>query len=359
MKIDLFEEMKKYGVEQLVINYDEATGLKSIIAINDTTMGPAIGGCRMKEYDSVDDAIVDAIRLSEGMKYKNALANTGYGGGKTVIIGDSKEKTPLQFRAFGRFVETLNGRYYSGPDVGTTGEDIVHALSESKYFIGLPEEYGGGDTSLPTAYGVLVGMKASANKVYGDDSLEGLTVVVQGVGKVGQNLVDLLIEEGAKVKITDIGGDKVEALVKKYPQIEVVKSENIYKEECDIFSPCALGGILNDDTIPELKCKIISGSANNQLLELEHGQMLHDRDILFAPDFVVNSGGLLQAVDELERDDVNKDRVMAKVEHIYDVVSEIFEISEREDIPTYQAAIDLGQDYIDTVGAIKRKYINK
>ena len=237
MDIDIFEEMKKYGVEQLIFNYDETSGLKAIISIHDTTIGPASGGCRMWNYESTDKAVIDAIRLSKGMTYKSAVSGCNFGGGKSVIIGDPKtDKSEALFRAFGRFVQTLNGRYYTGTDVGTTGKDFVYASQESDYLVGLPEEYGGsGDTAKPTAYGIFMGMKAAAKKVYGDESLKDLTIAVQGIGKVGSLLVDYLIEEGSKVIVTDLSEDSLLALKEKYASIKTVAPDEIYEQECDIF----------------------------------------------------------------------------------------------------------------------------
>lgn len=361
MNVDIFKEMEENNVEQIIFNYDKSTGLKSIIAINDTTIGPALGGCRMWNYENVDEALMDAIRLSVGMTYKCSIAGTNFGGGKSVIMGDPKtDKNENLFRAFGRFIQMLNGRYYTGTDVGTTGEDFVYASQETDYMVGLPVEYGGsGNTAIPTAYGVYVGIKAAAKTVFGDDSLKDLTIAVQGVGKVGSRLVEYLVKEEAKVLISGMGEEKIKEITKIYPDLKVVDRESIYEEECDIFVPCALGGILNDDTIGKLKCKIVAGSANNQLAESRHGQMLHEKDILYAPDYVINSGGLIQVADELEMKNNNHERVMAKTGKIYDILLDIFAISKEENIPTYEAANKLAEDRIETIGQIKRKYVAK
>lgn len=359
MGIDIFEEMEKDGIEQIVFTYDKASGLKAITSIHDTTLGPALGGCRMRKYDSTDDAVLDAIRLSVGMTYKCSVAGTNFGGGKTVILGDPKtHKSEALFRALGRSVESLNGRYYTGTDVGTTADDFVLASQESKYMVGLPEEYGGGgNTAIPTAYGVYMGIKAAVKLRYGDESLKGLRFAVQGVGKVGSLIVDYLIEEGGSVTICNTSEENIRKIIDKYPQVKYVAIDEIYGEECDVFVPCALGGVINDDTISKLKCKIIAGPANNQLEEPRHGQVLHDMGILYAPDFVINSGGLIQAADELEMVDLNHDRVMAKAKKIYDKLLDIFEISKNEDIPTYKAANKLAEDRIETIGQIKRRYV--
>lgn len=359
MNVDIFKEMDNYNVEQIIFNYDKATGLKSIVAINDTTIGPALGGCRMWNYASQEEALMDAIRLSQGMTYKCSVAGTNFGGGKTVIIGDPKtDKNETLFRALGRFIQMLNGRYYTGTDVGTTGQDFVYASQESDYFVGLPEEYGGsGDTAIPTAYGIYKGIKASAMSALDSPNLKGLTIAIQGAGKVGSLLVGHLLKEGSKIKICDVVEDNLNALKEKYPEVEIVDPDTIYEEECHIFAPCALGAVLNDDTIPKLKCKAVAGSANNQLAEARHGQMLHERGILYAPDFVINSGGLIQVADELEMDDNNHDRVMAKTDNIYNILLDIYKVSKVNNIPTYEAANKLAEDRIETIGQIKRKFV--
>lgn len=359
MSIKVFKEMEENNVEQVIFNYDKTTGLKSIVAINDTTIGPALGGCRMWDYKTEDEALIDAIRLSVGMTYKCSVAGTNFGGGKTVIIGDPKtDKSETLFRALGRFIQMLNGRYYTGTDVGTTGQDFVYASQESEYFVGLPEEYGGsGDTAIPTGYGIYMGIKAGAKAKFGSDCLKDLTVAIQGAGKVGTFVVEYLLEEGANIVICDVVEENLKALTEKYPEVKVVDPDKIYEQECDIFAPCALGAVINDDTIPKLKCKIVAGSANNQLEEPRHGKILHDKGILYAPDFVINSGGLIQVADELEMKDNNHDRVMAKTRTIYDILLNIFDISKREDIPTYEAANKLAEDRIEIIGQIKRKYV--
>lgn len=360
MTMDIFKEMESNDVEQIIFNYDKATGLKSIIAINDTTIGPALGGCRMWDYESVDEALKDAIRLSVGMTYKCSIAGTNFGGGKTVIMGDPKtDKSETLFRAFGRFLQMLNGRYYTGTDVGTTGKDFVYASQESDYLVGLPEEYGGsGDTAIPTSYGVYMGIRAAAKSTFGDDSLKDLTVAIQGAGKVGTYLVEHLLKEEANVLICDVIEENLEALTSKYPQVKVVDPDTIYEQECDIFTPCALGGVINDETISKMKCKIIAGSANNQLAESKHGKVIHDKGILYAPDFVINAGGLIQVADELEMSDKSLERVMAKTKNIYNILLDIFSTSRENDIPTYEAANHLAEERIETIGKIKRKYVS-
>ncbi len=363
MNIDIFKEMEKGGFEQIIFNYDKTTGLKAIIAIHDTTLGPALGGCRMWPYETEDEALLDAMRLATGMTYKCAVSDSNFGGGKSVIIGDpNKDKSEALFRAFGRFVQTLGGRYYTGTDLGTTGKDFVYASRESDYLVGLPEEFGGsGNTALPTAYGVYKGIKAAAKAAFGCASLKGRKVAVQGVGKVGQALVDYLKEEDVQVVICDISEDNINKVKEKYPDVEVVDPEKIYDVECDIFSPCARGGIINDDTIPRLKCKIIAGSANNQLLEPKHGEMLHERGILYAPDYVINAGGLIQVADELEFKDAGKrsERVLMKTEAIYDILLKIFTRSKEENIPTSRVADRLAEERIEVIGKLKTNYVKR
>lgn len=359
MKTEIFKEMEANDVEQIIFNYDKTTGLKAIITIQDTTLGPALGGCRMWPYKSEDEALKDSIRLATGMTYKCSVAGTDFGGGKSVIIGDPKtEKNEALFRAFGRYVQTLNGRYYSGTDVGTDGQDFVYASRESDYMGGLPEEYGGsGNSAIPTSYGVYVGMKAAAKTVFKNESLKDLTIAVQGVGKVGELLVERLIKEGSKVIIGDINKENVDALVEKYPEIKAVDPDEIYSQECDVFAPCALGAILNDETIPQLKCKIIAGSANNQLDESKHGDLLHEKGILYAPDFVINAGGLIQVADEME-EEPSHDRVMKKTGNIYNILLEIFKTSEEKDIPTYKVANLLAVKRINQIAEINKTYVS-
>lgn len=356
---NIFDEMEKYGHEQVIFNYDKATGLKSIIAIHDTTLGPALGGCRMWDYETEQDALMDALRLSRGMTYKCAVSNVMHGGGKTVIIGDpKKDKSDELFQALGTYVETLKGRYYTGTDVGTVGMDFVSAAKQSKYIVGLPEEYGGsGNSAVITAFGVWRGMKATAKEVFGTDSLNGLTITVQGLGKVGQNLVKHLIEEGAKIIATDIFEENSLKAKSEFPSIEIVDPKDIYSVACDIFSPNALGAVINDDTIPQFKCRAICGAANNVLKEERHGDELHIKGILYAPDYVANAGGLIQVADELKG--YNKERAFKNASLIFDILENIFKISKEQNIPTYKAANVLVEDKIDKIGKIQSKFIGK
>ncbi|MFZ5824302.1 MAG: Leu/Phe/Val dehydrogenase [Bacillota bacterium] len=353
----VFERMMKDGHEQIVFCYDKATGLKAIIAIHDTTLGPALGGCRMWAYPAEEEALDDALRLSKGMTYKSAASGQNHGGGKAVIWGNPKtEKSEELFRAFGKFVGTLGGRFITGTDVGTEKTDFVWSKMESPWFVALPEEYGGsGDSSIITAFGVWKGIKASAMFRWGSDVLKGRRVVVQGLGKVGYHLVEHLTDEGAILTVTDVMEEKVEAVRQAFPNVEAVTPEKIYDIPCDIFSPNALGGVINDETIDRLRCEVVAGSANNQLKELRHGDELHRRGILYAPDYVINGGGLIQVADELMGYD--RDRAFRKTASIYDMLLKIYAISRDEHIPTYLAANRLAERRIDKVAQLNRIYM--
>jgi phenylalanine dehydrogenase len=340
MKMDFFSQIKEH--EQVIFCNDEKTGLKAIIAIHNTTLGPALGGCRMQPYKTVDDALFDVLRLSKGMTYKCAAADVDFGGGKAVIIGDpEKEKTPELFRAFGQFVESLNGRFYTGTDMGTTPEDFVHALKETNCIVGVHEEYGGsGDSSVPTALGVIYGIQATNKMIWGSDDLNGKTYAIQGLGKVGAKVAERLLEEGADLYVCDVNKQAIDAIVSQAKElgasVKVVEGEEIYQADADVFVPCAFGNVVNDDTIDLFKVKAIVGSANNQLLDVRHGKMLQERGILYAPDYIVNAGGLIQVADELY--EPNKKRVLQKTKAIYDTLLNIYKQAERENVTTVEAA---------------------
>jgi leucine dehydrogenase len=354
--LDIFEAMKDNGHEQIIFNYDKTTELKSIIAIHDTTLGPALGGCRMWPYKTTEDALKDALRLSKGMTYKCGVSGVSFGGGKAVIIGDPQtDKSDELFQAFGTFIETLKGRYYTGTDVGTVGMDFVSAAKQTKYLVGLPEEYGGsGNSAVITAFGVWKAIKATAKEVFGSDTLKGLTIAVQGLGKVGSFLVDHLYGEGAKLVITDINKENVDRVLRKYTDIQAVEPDEIYSVDCDIFSPNALGAVINDDTINQFRCSAVAGAANNVLADEKHGDLLHEKGILYAPDYLANAGGLIQVADELNT--YNKERAFKNAEHIYDILGQIYKISKDENIPTYKAANHLVETKIEKIGRIKTKY---
>jgi len=357
VKLEIFKEMEKHGHEQVIFNYDKKTGLKAIICIHDTTLGPALGGCRMWPYASEAEALIDALRLSKGMTYKCAIADTDHGGGKTVIIGNpKKDKSEGLFRALGRYVQALNGRYYTGTDVGTTAMDFVYAARECDYIVALPEEYGGsGNSAIPTAYGVYLGIKASVKEKLDRDSLEDIKIAVQGLGKVGCRVVRHLVKERAEVVATDINKENVERAKHDYPAITIVEPDEIYDVECDVFSPNALGAVINDETVERLKCKIVAGAANNQLAEPRHGDILHEKGILYAPDYVINAGGLIQVADELIG--YNHERVMKKTEEIYNILMKVYRISKEKNIPTYKAADTFVEERLETIAAIKKTYV--
>jgi leucine dehydrogenase len=354
--MEIFKYMESYDYEQLVFCQDKTSGLKAIIAIHDTTLGPALGGTRMWTYASESDAIEDALRLARGMTYKNAAAGLNLGGGKTVIIGDPrKDKNPEMFRAFGRYIQGLNGRYITAEDVGTTEEDMDLIHLETDYVTGVSAEFGSsGNPSPVTAYGIYVGMKAAAKEAFGSDSLEGKTVAVQGVGNVAYTLCKHLHEEGAKLIVTDINKEAVQRAVDNFGA-KAVDINDIYSQEADIFAPCALGAVINDDTIPQLKAKVIAGSANNQLKDSVHGDRIHEMGIVYAPDYVINSGGVINVADELAG--YNRERALKRVEGIYGTIEQIFEISKRDNIPTYVAADRLAEERIARVAKSRSQFL--
>lgn len=354
--MEIFKYMENYDYEQLVFCQDKASGLKAIIAIHDTTLGPALGGTRMWTYDTEEAAIEDALRLARGMTYKNAAAGLNLGGGKTVIIGDPrKDKNEAMFRAFGRYIQGLNGRYITAEDVGTTVSDMDIIHEETDFVTGISPSFGAsGNPSPVTAYGVYRGMKAAAREAFGTDSLEGRIIAVQGVGNVAYNLCRYLYEEGAKLIVTDINKEAVDKVVQEFNAI-AVDPKDIYEVECDIYAPCALGATLNDITIPKLKCKVIAGAANNQLKEPRHGDIISEVGIVYAPDYVINAGGVINVADELYG--YNRERAMKKVEGIYDNITKVIDISKRDNIPTYLAADRLAEERIEQVQKSRSKFL--
>lgn len=354
--MEIFKYMEKYDYEQVLFCQDASSGLKAIIAIHDTTLGPALGGARMWTYATEEHAIEDALRLARGMTYKNAAAGLNLGGGKTVIIGDPfTDKNEEMFRALGRFIQGLNGRYITAEDVGTTVTDMDLIHEETNYVTGISPTFGSsGNPSPVTAFGVYRGMKAAAKEAFGTDQLNGRTVAVQGLGNVAYKLCEYLHKEGAKLIVTDINQVAILRVVNDFGATAVPPDE-IYAQEVDIFSPCALGGILNDDTIRQLKAKVIAGSANNQLQESRHGDQLHALGIVYAPDYVINAGGVINVADELYG--YNHDRAMKRVEGIYDSIEKIFAISRRDNIPTYLAANRLAEDRIARVAKSRSQFL--
>jgi leucine dehydrogenase len=347
-----FKAMQEFDHEQVSFCYDKSAGLKAIIAIHDTTLGPGLGGARMWNYASEEEALVDVLRLSRGMTYKAAAAGLNLGGGKAVIIADPKrDKSEALFRAFGRFVEGLSGRYITAEDVGTSVADMEFVLMETKYVTGIAPAHGGsGDPSPVTAYGVYKGMKACVEKKLGRNNLDGLRIAIQGLGSVGFNLIPYLKEEFATLIGCDIDADKCARAAEQ--GVEVVDPEAIYDVDCDIFAPCALGAILNDNTLPRLKCQIVAGGANNQLAEERHGDELKKLGVLYAPDYVINAGGLINVYVEMEG--YVRERALRMAEIIYTNLLKIFDIAKREDIPTYIAADRMAEERIRTIGRLKR-----
>ncbi|WP_096434733.1 branched-chain amino acid dehydrogenase [Alteribacter populi] len=354
--MEIFKYMESYDYEQVVVCQDQQSGLKAIIAIHDTTLGPALGGTRMWTYDNESAAFEDALRLSKGMTYKNAAAGLNLGGGKTVIIGDPrKDKNEAMFRAFGRYIQGLNGRYITAEDVGTTVDDMDLVYQETDYVTGISPAFGSsGNPSPVTAYGVYVGMKAAAKEAFGSDSLQGKRVAVQGIGNVAFNLCRHLHKEGAKLIVTDINEDAVAKAVTEFGA-EAVNIDDIYSVDCDIYAPCALGATINDETLSQLNAKVIAGAANNQLKETRHGEALEEKGMIYAPDYVINSGGVINVADELNG--YNRDRAMKKVETIYDNISKIFEIAKRDNIPSYVAADRMAEERIETMRRSRKQFL--
>ena len=347
--------MEKYDYENLFVCQDKALDFKAIIALHDTTLGPATGGCRMWQYESEMDAIEDALRLARGMTYKYAAAGVNLGGGKAVIIGDPKRKDrePV-FRALGKFINRLGGTYITGEDVGTTLRDMEYIRMETEYVVTLPTYLGGaGDIAPMTAFGTIRAMEACCRRVYGSDSLEGKRVAVQGLGAVGHNVVGQLHERGAVLVITDIDTEKVDAMVAKYGA-EKVNPEAIYDVDCDIFCPCALGAIIDDNTLGRLTCRIICGCANNQLKEEGHGDLLEEKGFVYAPDYITNAGGTIYDTDRLEVGNVSHERGKEKVSRIYQNMERVFEIADRDKIPTYLAADRMAEERIRKIAEVKK-----
>ena len=350
--MSVFEHINGDGYEQIVYFSDDQSGLRAIVAIHSTALGPALGGTRFYPYPNEDEALVDVLRLAKGMTYKAAAAGLDLGGGKAVIIGDPRRiKNEELLRAYGRFVETLGGRYITAEDVGTALGDMDIVRRESRWVTGCSHTYGGsGDPSPVTAYGVLQGIKACALEVFGDPSLSGRTVAVQGVGKVGYALCGYLASEGAKVTVADADVDNLARAVSDH-EVETCPTEKIHALETDVFAPCALGSIINDDTISELNCSIVAGAANNQLAREEHGEKLRDLGILYAPDFVINAGGLINVEDELRGYD--RERAMKRVEGIYKQLQHIFAMARERNMSTSRAAMEYAEDRIRKIGRIR------
>lgn len=329
----IISQMAAQDHEQVVFCQDNKTGLKAIIAIHNTVLGPGLGGVRMWNYKNELEAIQDVLRLSMAMTYKASISGLDLGGGKAVIIGDlKKDGSKALFRRFGQFVNSLGGKYITAEDVGTSSEDMEYVKMETDHVTCLPESMGGGgDPSPITAYGVYLGIKACAKECYKNDNLKGKTIVVQGAGHVGTHLIERLVKENARVYVSDIDKNKIDEAVKNY-SVKPVDANDIYDLEMDIYSPCALGATLNDNTLSRLKCSIIAGAANNQLADEDvHGRMIMGKGIIYAPDFVINAGGLINCYSEVIG--YNRDDALARVENIYNSVRDLLKKSKEENVP--------------------------
>jgi leucine dehydrogenase len=352
----IFSQLEAYGHKKIVYCSDPETGLKAIIAIHDTTLGPALGGTRMWAYKTEKDALYDVLRLSKSMTYKSAITGLNLGGGKAVIIGDSrKDKTEALLRKFGRFIKNLNGEFITAEDVGTNPRDMEYIRMETSHVMGVPESIGGsGDPAPIAALGVFMGMKACVKEMYGNDSLTGRTIIVQGTGHVGENLVKLLREENAKVYASDINEEAVGQIAKKYGA-QAVSNNTIFDIDADIYAPCALGATINSETIKKLKCNIIAGSANNQLEDEQlHGRMLLDKGVLFAPDYVINAGGIINCYSELMG--FSKKRTMQLTENIYEATRNVLKLSKAENISTIESANKIAEKRIADIKKVKSTY---
>jgi leucine dehydrogenase len=346
----LFDTIAEMGHEQVVVCHDKVSGYCGIIAIHDTTLGPALGGTRFWQYGNDAEALTDVLRLSRGMTYKNAVAGLNLGGGKAVIIGDNRTtRREMIFRAHGRFVDSLGGRYITAEDVGTSPMDMDYVHMETDSVAGLQGRSG--DPSPVTARGVFRAIQASAKHRWGSDDLSGRHVAVQGLGHVGYYLCAELTRAGARLTVTDIDAERVRRVVEEFGASGVAPDE-IYAVDADVFAPCALGGIINDKTIPQLKVEIVSGGANNQLLETRHGDELEQRDILYAPDYVANAGGVINVYGELHG--WTAERALRKADGIYDTVLRVFEIAREQGVPTYVAADRLAERRLADVRSLVR-----
>lgn len=343
-------QMSKYNHEQLLFCNDNDTGLKAIIAVHNTVLGPALGGTRMWAYSNEMEALTDVLRLSRGMTYKNSLAGLNLGGGKAVIIGDARTmKSEALMRRFGKFVNSLAGKYITAEDVGIGTSDMVYVNMETNHVVGLPGKSG--DPSPVTAHGVYVGMKACAKEQFGTDSLAGRKVVVQGVGHVGEYLVSSLAKENAQIFISDIHEPTLKRVAETYGA-KVINLDEVYDMEMDIYAPCALGATVNDDTLSRLKCSIIAGAANNQLqVEDVHGRIVMERGIIYAPDFAINAGGVINCYSEVKG--LTPQWAMAKADEIYNTVGNIVRRSKSENVPTYQIANKMAEERIEAIGKVK------
>ncbi len=356
--MNIFETIDKTEHEQVVFCHNKDVGLKAIIAIHNTVLGPALGDLRMYPYKTEQEAVKDVLRLSRGMTYKASVSGLNLGGGKAIIIGDPKtDKSEELFRAFGRFINSLGGRYITAEDVGIDVNDMEYVFQETKNVVGVHQMHGGsGDPSPFTAYGTYQGIKASLDKRFGNQKVGDYSYAVQGVGHVGMELVKLLHKDGAKVFVTDIDKEAVQYCVDELG-CEAVGLDDIYDVDANVYSPCALGGTVNDDTINRLKFDIVCGSANNQLEEDHHGDQLDAKGIIYAPDYAVNAGGLMNVSIELEG--YNRERALRMTRNIYYNIKRIFDIAERDGIPSWKAADRMAEERIEKMGRVKLPFMSQ
>jgi leucine dehydrogenase len=352
----LFPSIEQYGHEQVLFCRDRATGLQAIIAIHDTTLGPALGGIRMRPYPSEEAALHDVLRLSQAMTFKAAMAGLNLGGGKSIIIGDPRtDKSEARFRAMGRFIQGLGGRYVAATDIGTTVDDLISVRMETPFVTGLPEAWGGlGDTSILTGLTVYLGMKAGAEACWGSDSLAGKRVMIQGAGKVATHLMAFLKQDGAELLVADVLPESAQRAAVAYGAT-IVDVDDVYDADCDVFSPNALGAVLNDDTIPRLRCRLVCGGANNQLAEARHATELHNRGILYAPDYVVNSGGVISGECELLH--APRERAEALARRVGATTRRVFTAAAQNGISPAVAADRLAMERIEQVAIVRRPYL--
>ena len=352
-----FDLIEKHGDkhEQIVYCRSKDSGLKAIIAIHNTGLGPALGGTRMWNYATEEEALIDVLRLSKGMTYKAAAAGLNLGGGKAVIIGDpKKDKTEELFRSFGTYVNSLNGQYITAEDVGTTVHDMEYVFMETPFVTGIPSSFGGsGDPSPYTAHGTLMAIKAAVKEKLASDTLEGVHIAVQGLGNVGSHLVHFLSEEKAKITVSDIDEEKVKKVCAKYG-VEALAPEAIVSSNCDVLAPCALGAVINDISVTQLKCQVVAGGANNQLAENRHGEALCELGILYAPDYVANAGGLMNVFVELEG--YSSERALDKTKQVYDNIMKVFKFAKEKNISTNRAADQLAKQRLEKIGGIRQHH---
>ena len=333
--------------EQIVYCSDKDLGLKAIIGIHDTTLGPSIGGTRMWNYSTEEEGLKDVLRLSKAMSLKSSLAGLNAGGGKAVIIGDLKLKNQNFIKKYASFINDINGKYWTAQDVNISSQDMIWMKDVTPFVVGMPEEQGGlGDSSHPTAYGVYLGMKAASKFVYGTDSLEGKKIALQGIGKVGAKLIEYLTKENANIYVSDINKEILKNIRDKY-KVSTFKNSELYSMELDIFSPCALGAILNSESIKKLKCKIVAGAANNQLEDDKiHDIELKEKNIIYVPDFLINAGGVISVYHE-QIQDLSKEKVFGMTENIYSKVEDVLKLSSKNDISTNVSAMKIALDRIN------------